>query len=80
MLQSFTQFEVRSLEQILLTQIRPQLNSNYTVVFPYSNKEKSAYIMYEGSKPLEVRVGDNPAKEFLMKFSSKNSYKKRKKK
>lgn len=69
-LRSFTQFEVRSLEQILLTQFRPKLNSNYTVVFPYSNKEKSAEIMYEGSKPLEVRVGDNP--EFLMKFSSKN--------
>lgn len=55
----------------MLTQFRPKLNSNYTVVFPFSNREKSAYIMYEGgSKPIEVRVGDNT--QFLIKFSSKN--------
>nr|YP_009072388.1 truncated GIY-YIG endonuclease [Sclerotinia borealis]AHX83030.1 truncated GIY-YIG endonuclease [Sclerotinia borealis] len=69
-LRSLTQFEARLFEQVLLTQFRPKLNSNYTVVFPYSNKEISAYIIFEGSKPLEVRVGDNA--EFSMKFSSKN--------
>jgi hypothetical protein len=71
-LRSFTQFEGRLYEQFFLTQFRPKLNTNYTVVFPFSNREKSAHIMYEGSKPIEVRVGDNTSKQFLMKFSSKN--------
>jgi len=69
-LRSFTQFEARLYEQILLTQFRPKLNSSYTVVFPFSNWEKNAYLMNDGSKSIEVRVGDNT--EFLMKFSSKN--------
>nr|YP_009262012.1 GIY-YIG endonuclease [Chrysoporthe austroafricana]AMX22087.1 GIY-YIG endonuclease [Chrysoporthe austroafricana] len=69
-LRSFTQFEARLYEQILLTEFRPKLNSSYTVVFPFSNWEKSAYLMNDGSKPIEVRVGDNT--QFLMKFSSKN--------
>lgn len=67
-LRSFTQFEARFYEQILLSQFRPKLNSSYTVVFPFSNWEKSAYLMNDGSKPIEVRAGDNT----LMKFSSKN--------
>ena len=70
MLRSITQFEVRLYEQFWLTRSRPELNSNYTVVFPFSNMEKSAYLTYDSSKPIEVRVGDNT--EFLMKFSSKN--------
>lgn len=69
-LRSFTQFEARLYEQFLLTQFRPKLNSNYTVVFPFSDRVNSDYLIYEGSKPIEVRVGDIP--EFLMKFTSKN--------
>lgn len=69
-LRSFTQFEARLYEQLLLTHFRPKLNSSYTVVFPFNNWEKSAYMMNDGSKPIEVRVGDNS--QFLMKFSSKN--------
>jgi hypothetical protein len=69
-LRSFTQFEARLYEQIFLSQFRPKLNSSYTVVFPFSNREKSAYLMKDGSKPIEVRVGDGT--QFLMKFSSKN--------
>lgn len=69
-LRSFTQFEARLYEQLLLTHFRPKLNSSYTVVFPFNNWEKSAYLMNDGSKPIEVRVGDNS--QFLMKFSSKN--------
>lgn len=69
-LRSFTQFEARLYEQVLLTHFRPKLNSSYTVVFPFSNWEKSAYLMDDGSKPIEVRTGDNS--EFLMKFASKN--------
>lgn len=69
-LRSLTQFEARLYEQVFFTQFRPKLNSSYTVVFPFSNWEESAYLMNDGSKPVEVRVGDN--REFLMKFSSKN--------
>lgn len=69
-LRSFTQFEARLYEQFLLTHFRPRLNSSYSVVFPFSNWGKSAYLMNDGSKPLEVRVGDN--RQFLMKFASKN--------
>jgi len=54
----------------LLAEFRPQLNSNYTVVFPFSNRDISAYQKYDSSKPIEVRGGDNS--QFLMKFSSKN--------
>lgn len=67
-LRSFTEFEVRFYEQFLLTQFRPKLNSIYNVVFPFSNWGKSAYPMFERSKPIEVWVGV----KYLMKFSSKN--------
>jgi hypothetical protein len=70
-LRSITQFEVRLYEQFWLTQFRPGLNSNYVVGFPFSNGgDISTYHMYDSSKPIEVRVGDNT--QFLMKFSSKN--------
>ena len=67
-LRSFTQFEVRFYEQLLLTHFRPPLNSSYIVVFPFNNGE-STHLMRDSSKPLEVRAGDN---SLLMKFSSKN--------
>jgi hypothetical protein len=70
-LRSFAQFEARLYEQFFLTQFRPKLNSSYTVIFPFSNFGKSAYLTNDGSKPVEVRVGDNT--QALMKFSSKNS-------
>lgn len=69
-LRSISQFEVRLYEQFWLTQFRPKLNSNYVVVFPFSNGDISTYQTYDSSKPIEVRVGDNTL--FLMKFSSKN--------
>lgn len=69
-LRSFTQFEARFFEQVLLTHFRPKLNSSYTVVFPFRNWEKSDYLMDYNSKPIEVRAGDNT--EILMKFTSKN--------
>jgi hypothetical protein len=69
-LRSITQFEARLYEQFLLTEFRPQLNSNYTVVFPFSNRDISAYQKYDSSKPIEVIGGDNS--QFLMKFTSKN--------
>jgi len=69
-LRSVTQFEARLYEQILLTQFWPKLNSSHTVVFPFSNWGKSAYLTNDGSKPVEVRAGGNTS--FSMKFSSKN--------
>lgn len=71
-LRSFTQFEARLMEQILLTEYRPKLNSSYTVIFPFINWEKTAYLINGGSKAVEVRVGDNDNTANLMKFSSKN--------
>lgn len=69
-LRSFTQFEARLYEQFFLSHFRPKLNSSYTVIFPFSNWGKSADLVKDGSKPIEIRVGDN--NQFLMKFSSKN--------
>lgn len=69
-LRSISQFEARLYEQFLLTRYRPKLNSNYIVVFPFSNGEISAYQISDNSKPIEVRGGENS--QFLMKFSSKN--------
>ena len=48
----------------------PKLNSTYTVVFPFSKWVQSDYLMNDGSKTIEVRVGHD-TKNF-MKFSSKN--------
>ena len=69
-LRSISQFEARLHEQFLLAEFRPKLNSSYTIVFPFSNREISAYQTQDSSKPIEVRGGDNT--QFLMKFSSKN--------
>jgi hypothetical protein len=69
-LRSFTQFEARFFEQILLTQFRPKLNSTYTVVFPFNKWEKSTYLTKEQYKPIEIRMENSST--ILMKFSSKN--------
>lgn len=57
-LRAFTQFEVRGLEQALLSHFSPALNGTYTVVFPFVKWQAGDIIKDQGSVPLVVKSVD----------------------
>lgn len=57
-LRAFTQFEIRSLEQALLSHFSPVLNGTYTVVFPFVRWQAGDVITDQGSMALVVKSVD----------------------